>query len=62
MVIVGHSQGGLLAKLTVVDSGTLFWDNLSDEPFDQVDGFVAVPTGPGLGIEIDEDAVRRLAS
>lgn len=37
MVIVGHSQGGLLAKLTVVDSGTLFWDNLSDEPFDQVE-------------------------
>ena len=37
-------------------------DGLVAEPFDQVDGFVAVPTGPGLGIEIDEDAVRRLAS
>jgi pimeloyl-ACP methyl ester carboxylesterase len=26
MVLIGHSQGGLLAKLTVVDSGTVFWD------------------------------------
>jgi len=29
-------------------------------PFDQVDGFLSVPTGPGLGVEIDEDAVARL--
>jgi hypothetical protein len=36
MVIVGHSQGGLLTKLTVVDSGTTFWDGLSDKPFDDV--------------------------
>jgi hypothetical protein len=27
MVLIGHSQGGLLAKLAVVDSGTKFWDN-----------------------------------
>jgi triacylglycerol esterase/lipase EstA (alpha/beta hydrolase family) len=32
MVVIGHSQGGLLAKLTVVDSGTRFWDNLSTKP------------------------------
>ncbi len=30
-------------------------------PFDQVDGFLAVPTGPGLGVEIDEAAVARLS-
>ncbi|HTK34668.1 MAG TPA: galactonate dehydratase [Caulobacteraceae bacterium] len=29
--------------------------------FDVKDGFVAVPTGPGLGVEIDEDKVRRLS-
>jgi D-galactarolactone cycloisomerase len=34
---------------------------LCSEPFDQKDGFVEVPTGPGLGIEIDEDALRRLS-
>jgi pimeloyl-ACP methyl ester carboxylesterase len=37
MVIIGHSQGGLLAKMTVVDSGTRFWDNFSKVPFDQAD-------------------------
>jgi L-alanine-DL-glutamate epimerase-like enolase superfamily enzyme len=26
-----------------------------------VDGFYAVPTAPGLGIEVDEDRVRSLA-
>jgi len=35
MVVMGHSQGGLLTKMTVVDSGTKFWDGISDVPFDQ---------------------------
>lgn len=30
-------------------------------PFDQIDGFLTVPTGPGLGVEIDELAVARLS-
>jgi pimeloyl-ACP methyl ester carboxylesterase len=34
MVLVGHSQGGLLAKLAVVDSGTKFWDNVSETSFE----------------------------
>jgi len=34
MVVIGHSQGGLLTKLTVVDSGTKFWT--TDLPFDEV--------------------------
>ena len=36
-------------------------EGIAAEPFDQQDGFVAVPTGPGLGVDIDESAVRRLA-
>ena len=32
MVLIGHSQGGLLARLMVTDSGTRFWDNISKEP------------------------------
>ena len=28
-------------------------------PFEQRDGWVSVPDGPGLGIEVDEDTVRR---
>jgi pimeloyl-ACP methyl ester carboxylesterase len=37
MVVIGHSQGGLLAKLTVVDSGDSFWRNVSAKPIDQLD-------------------------
>ncbi len=37
-------------------------EGLVAEPFDQQEGFVSVPTGPGLGIEVDEAAVRRLAT
>jgi len=36
MVVIGHSQGGLLTKLTAIDSGDRFWRNVSDEPIDQV--------------------------
>jgi pimeloyl-ACP methyl ester carboxylesterase len=36
MVVIGHSQGGLLAKLTAVESGDRFWRDLSDRPFDDV--------------------------
>jgi pimeloyl-ACP methyl ester carboxylesterase len=36
MVLVGHSQGGLLAKLAVTSSGDVFWRNVSDKPFDQL--------------------------
>jgi len=37
MVVIGHSQGGLLAKLTVVDSQDLLWRNLSRKPIEEVD-------------------------
>ena len=37
MVVIGHSQGGLLTKLTAVDSGTRFWDQLANVPLDQLD-------------------------
>ena len=36
IVVIGHSQGGLLTKLTAVDSGTKFWDNASSTPFDEL--------------------------
>jgi pimeloyl-ACP methyl ester carboxylesterase len=37
MVVIGHSQGGLLAKLTAVDSGDRLWRLVSDEPLDSFD-------------------------
>ncbi len=37
MVVIGHSQGGLLTKMTVVSSGTRFWDNNFKVPVEQAD-------------------------
>ena len=36
LVLVGHSMGGLHAKMMVVDPGTAFWDAIATVPFDQV--------------------------
>lgn len=36
MVVIGHSQGGLLTKLTAIDTGNRLWDLISDKPFDQI--------------------------
>lgn len=36
MVVVGHSQGGLLAKLTVVESGDRLWRNVSRRPLEDL--------------------------
>jgi len=37
MVVIGHSQGGLLAKALVVDTGDRVWDAIAYKSFDQVD-------------------------
>jgi pimeloyl-ACP methyl ester carboxylesterase len=34
MVMIGHSQGGLLTRLMAIHSGTRFWNNVSQGPFD----------------------------
>ena len=34
MVLIGHSQGGLLVKMMVVDSGNAIWDKVSRVPLD----------------------------
>jgi hypothetical protein len=36
MVLIGHSQGGLLLKMMVVDTGTKLWDNVSSVPLEQL--------------------------
>jgi len=36
MVLVGHSQGGLLARLMVSESGNRFWQYFSPDPFEQI--------------------------
>ena len=37
MVVIGHSQGGLLTNLTAVDSGNELWEAISDQPFESLD-------------------------
>jgi pimeloyl-ACP methyl ester carboxylesterase len=37
MVVLGHSQGGLLTKLTSIDAGDTFWRGISNKPIDEVD-------------------------
>jgi hypothetical protein len=36
MVVIGHSQGGLLTKMNVIDSGTKIWDSISHQPLDNL--------------------------
>lgn len=36
MVVIGHSQGGLLTKLTVVNPGDTLWRTISDEDIDEM--------------------------
>ena len=35
MVLIGHSQGGLLTRLMVTRSGNRFWENISTIPFSE---------------------------
>lgn len=37
LVVMGHSQGGLLTKLLVVDSEQRFWDLVIDRPPDEIE-------------------------
>jgi pimeloyl-ACP methyl ester carboxylesterase len=36
VVVVGHSQGGLLAKMTAIDTGSKLWDAISLKPLDEL--------------------------
>jgi len=36
MVVIGHSQGGLLTKMTVVSTGSKLWDAISRKPLDEL--------------------------
>lgn len=36
MVVIGHSQGGLLTKMTVIKSGDTLWKNISKRPLNEM--------------------------
>lgn len=44
----------------ICEGGTVRGDGLLMPPLDFRDGFVELPTGPGLGFEIDEDALEAM--
>ena len=37
MVMIGHSQGGILTRLMAINSGNRFWENVTREPFESVE-------------------------
>ena len=37
MVVIGHSQGGLLTKLMAIKSGNRFWEVVTSTSFDEVE-------------------------
>ena len=37
VVVIGHSQGGLLTRLMVTDSGERFWAAVTDVPFEKIE-------------------------
>jgi pimeloyl-ACP methyl ester carboxylesterase len=37
MVVIGHSQGGLLTKMTAIDSGSRLWDARFKRPLESLD-------------------------
>lgn len=36
MVVIGHSQGGLLTHMTAIESGDRFWKGISSRPIDEL--------------------------
>ncbi|HZR82958.1 MAG TPA: hypothetical protein VFD92_17815 [Candidatus Binatia bacterium] len=50
MVVIGHSQGGLLTKMSAIDSGSRFWDLVSSRPIEDFDATAE-----------DKDLLRRMA-
>ena len=47
------------AQLPYITCHELWEDDLLKERLEVVDGFMVVPDGPGLGIEVDEDAIEK---
>jgi galactonate dehydratase len=58
---VGLQMGACLPNFCMLESATASWQTeIVREPFVITDGAVGLPTGPGLGIELDYAALARL--
>jgi glucarate dehydratase len=56
-----HVAAAAVGDVTAIDTHWIWQDgeHLTREPLRIVDGAVAVPSAPGLGIELDMDRVER---
>ena len=50
---------GLICEF-VAEESTNLREQITRQKLRAVDGYLAIPDGPGLGIDLDEDAVKRL--
>ena len=59
-----HVAAAAPGAITAIDTHWIWQDGqrLTKEPFKIIDGFVAVPERPGLGVEVDMGADRPGAS
>jgi L-alanine-DL-glutamate epimerase-like enolase superfamily enzyme len=55
--IVPYSQEYNIEPISIRDEISVL-----KEPLQVKDGYLAVPTGPGLGVELDEEALKQLAA
>ncbi len=45
MVVIGHSQGGLLTHFMAVNPGNALWESISDQPFERLEADPLIKTG-----------------
>ena len=57
--VMATAPSGLIQEQTIYHTD---WEHYLENPtpLHHEDGYIELPTGPGLGIEVDEDVVRRL--
>jgi D-arabinonate dehydratase len=57
--LVATIPNGIFVEYFVRDSGVKVFDDIIANPLQAKDGFVAPRTGPGFGIEYNEEAIKR---
>ena len=58
MVVIGHSQGGLLTKMIAIDSGDKIWNTVSNKPLVELKP-EAGDKGPAAGVTVRSGAAVR---
>src|SRR5262249_227172 len=53
MVVIGHSQGGLLTKLMAVDGDLSWWDDIGGKPLSEFDLDARHAELPGWAVDFD---------